>query len=173
MVSLWQLALMFGLMSLMAVGGANVLVPELHRQIVDLHHWMSGGEFATLFALAQASPGPNILIVTLLGWRLAGLAGALVATLAMCVPAGLLAYGVGRVWDAFRDASWRKGIERGVAPITIGLVLGSGYLLSRAADAGWVAVGLTGLTALAAAQGKVNPIWLLAAGGLLGLTGVV
>jgi chromate transporter len=173
MVPLSQLAVMFSLLSLMAVGGANVLLPELHRQVVDLHGWMSSGEFATLFALAQASPGPNVLIVTLVGWRLAGMPGALVSTLAMCLPSSLLAYGFTRVWERFRASPWRRGAERGLAPLTIGLVLGSGYLLSLSADAHWPAFVLSGLTALVAARSSLNPIWLLAAGGALGLVGLV
>lgn len=173
MIPLLPLWWLFCLMSLMAVGGANVLIPELQRQIVDTHHWLSGSEFATLFAIAQASPGPNVLIVTLIGWKLAGLRGALVTTLAMCLPSSLLAYYVGHLWHRFRASPWRRGIERGLAPVTIGLVLGGGFLLSRSADHSWLAYGLTLATAAVAATGRLNPLWLLAAGGALGLAGWV
>ncbi|WP_374348867.1 chromate transporter [Chitinimonas sp.] len=171
--SLLQIALLFGAMSLMAVGGANVLLPELHRQVVELHGWMSGSEFASLFAIAQASPGPNVLVVTLIGWRLAGLPGALVSTLAMCLPSSLLTFAVAKLWQRFKDNPWRRAIERGLAPITIGLVLGSGLLLGRAADHGALAWGLSGATALVASHGKLNPLWLLAAGAACGLAGWV
>jgi hypothetical protein len=75
----------FGLMSLFAVGGANAAIPEMHRVAVDVQHWMTDKQFADVFAISQMSPGPNVLIVTLIGYAVAGVAGALVATLAMCV----------------------------------------------------------------------------------------
>lgn len=76
----------FGLMSLFAVGGANSAIPEMHRVAVDVHRWMTDKQFADVFAISQLSPGPNVLIVTLIGYSVAGIAGALAATLAMCGP---------------------------------------------------------------------------------------
>src|SRR2546427_765571 len=87
----------FGLMSLFAVGGANAAIPEMHRVAVDVQHWMTDKQFADVFAISQMSPGPNVLIVTLIGYAVAGVAGALVATLAMCVPTAVLAYCVSRL----------------------------------------------------------------------------
>lgn len=94
---IWTLAWTFGLMSLFAVGGANAAIPEMHRVAVDVHHWMTDKQFADVFAISQMSPGPNVLIVTLIGYSLAGVAGALVATLAMCGPTAVVAYFVRRV----------------------------------------------------------------------------
>ena len=88
----------FALLSLFAVGGANAAVPEMHRVAVELRHWMTDRQFADLFAIAQVSPGPNVIIVTLIGYQAAGLAGAAVATLAMCGPTCVLAYYMGRTW---------------------------------------------------------------------------
>ncbi len=67
------LLLQFMLLSLMAVGGANVLLPEMHRFAVEGRGWMSSKEFSELFALAQAAPGPNVLFVSVIGWKAAGL----------------------------------------------------------------------------------------------------
>jgi chromate transporter len=86
------LAIQFAVLSLLAVGGANALVPELHRQAIDVHGWMSARQFADMFAIAQVPPGPNVILVTLIGYHVAGLAGALVATAAMCGPSCLVAY---------------------------------------------------------------------------------
>jgi len=109
--ALTQLAIDFSLLSLLRVRGVITVLPEMHRNVVEVHGWMSGAEFAQLFALAQASPGPNILIVSLIGWKVAGLAGAVVATGAVCAPSSLLTYAVSRVWQRFRGArcarSWR------------------------------------------------------------------
>jgi len=162
----------FGL-SLMAFGGANAVVPELHRQVVDVHHWMSGREFAGLFAIAQAAPGPNVMIVTLVGWRVAGLAGALVATIAMCAPSCLLAIGAARVWDRYRETPLRAAIAAGLSPVTVGLVGASAYLLIRAADASMRLALVTAATAVVAYFTRLNPLWCLAAAAALGLTGLV
>ncbi len=91
------LAWTFGLMSLFAVGGANSAIPEMHRVAVDVQHWLSDKQFADVFAISQMSPGPNVLIVTLIGYSVAGVAGALVATISMCVPTAVLAYCVSRL----------------------------------------------------------------------------
>jgi len=170
-VSLMRLFLSCCLFSLMAVGGANALVPEMHRQVVDVNGWMSSTEFASLFAIAQAAPGPNMLIVSLVGWKVAGLPGAVVSTIAMCGPSSILAFGVAKLWERFSASPWRRAIERGLAPVTIGLVLGSACLLAKAADASWAAYALTGLSALLAYRSQLNPIWLLAGGAAIGLTG--
>jgi chromate transporter len=93
---LFTLAWTFALMSLFAVGGANAAIPEIHRIAVDVRHWMTDTQFADVFAISQLSPGPNVLIVTLIGYQVAGIVGALVATLAMCGPTAILAYFVSR-----------------------------------------------------------------------------
>jgi chromate transporter len=162
------LFLQFCLFSLMAVGGANALIPEMHRQVVDLHGWMSSAEFTSLFAIAQAAPGPNVLIVSLIGWKLAGLPGALVCTAGMCLPAAFLAFAVGRLWDRFQHSSWRRAIELGLAPITIGLVLGSGCLLVKAAGSGWPLYAIAVASAALSFRSRRNPLWWLAGAALLG-----
>ena len=87
-------------MSLFAVGGANSAIPEMHWVAVDVHHWMDDRQFADVFAISQLSPGPNVLIVTLIGYSVAGVSGALAATLAMCGPTAILAYYVSRLLRA-------------------------------------------------------------------------
>ncbi|WP_035059675.1 chromate transporter [Andreprevotia chitinilytica] len=173
MSTILQLLATFSMLSFFAIGGANSVLPEMHRQAVDIHHWMSGSEFAALFALAQAAPGPNVLIVSLIGLHVAGLPGVVATTVAMCGPSSLLAYHIGKLWHRFRDAPLRGVILRGLTPITIGLVLGSGYLLTRSADQSWPAYVLTAVTVLLMIHTRLNPLWLLAGGAVLGLLGVV
>ena len=91
---IWTLAWTFGLLSLFAIGGAAAAIPEMHRIAVDLRHWMTDAQFADAFAISRLSTGPNILIVTLIGYQVAGVAGGLVATLAMCGPTAVVAYNV-------------------------------------------------------------------------------
>lgn len=131
--TLLLLALHFGMLSLLAFGGVQTVVPEIHRQAVGVAGWMSTSEFADLFAISQASPGPNMLIVALVGWKAAGLTGAAVATLAMCGPSCVLTFTVNSVWHRFRGARWRAAVQAGLAPVTLGLVLAGGYVLTLAA----------------------------------------
>ena len=105
--TLLALAGYFALMSLFAIGGANSAVPEMYRVAVEVEDWMTDRQFADMFAIAQVTPGPNVIIVTLIGYHVAGVVGALVATLAMCGPTCIFAFYVGGVWDRFKDARWR------------------------------------------------------------------
>jgi len=171
--SLTGLFLRFGLFSLMAVGGATALIPEMHRQVVDLNGWMSNTDFAALFAIAQAAPGPNVIFVSLIGWKLAGIPGALVCTLGMCLPSALLAFGVGRIWDRYRHSPWRRAMERGLAPIPIGLVLGSGCLLVRATGTRWPFLLVAAASAGLSFHSRRNPLWWLAGAALLGGAGIL
>jgi len=167
------LAVDFSILSLLAVGGAVTVLPEMHRSVVVVHGWMSGAEFAELFALAQASPGPNILVVSLIGWKVAGIAGALVATVAVCGPSCLLTFAVSRIWLRLSDAPWRKAIENGLVPVTVGLMLAGGYLITRSADQSIMAFVITAVTAGVVLATRIHPLWLFAAAGLLGLAGWV
>ncbi|MGA0599454.1 chromate transporter [Caulobacter sp. KR2-114] len=163
----------FAILSLMAFGGANAVVPEIQRQAVGVHHWMTDKDFAALFAIAQASPGPNFLIATLVGWKAAGLAGALTATAAMCAPSCLLTYWLVKAWDRYRETRWRNAIAAGVAPVTVGLIASSALVLVRAADHGWKLGIITAATAAVSYFTKYNPLWCLAIAGGLGAVGLL
>ena len=163
----------FGLLSLLAFGGATAVVPEMHRFAVEGHGWMTSAEFADLFALAQAAPGPNMMVVTLIGLRAAGVTGAVIATVAMCLPACVLTFGVTRAMQRFRTSVWRGILQAGLAPVTVGLVLGSGWVLTRAADHTPAAYALTALTVVWMVATRWSPFWLLAIGATLGLAGLL
>ncbi len=160
--SLGTLALHFGLLSMFAVGGANAVIPEMHRQAVELSGWMTDRQFADLFALAQVTPGPNIIIVTLIGFQVGGVAGALVATAAMCGPSCVLTFFAGAAWQRFQEARWRSIVQAGMVPVSVGLVVASAFIVARAAAISWVAVGLTIATALVTFFTRVHPLWMFA-----------
>ncbi len=171
--ALIELAQQFGALSFLAIGGVNAVIPDIHRRVVDVEQWMTNEQFAQAFAISQASPGPNMLIVSVIGWNVHGFLGALVATLAICLPSSVLTYGISHVWNRFRDAPLRSAIQRGLAPVTVGLVLASGFVLVRAADTTWAAYALTGVTTLLALTTRIHPLWFLLAAGGLGAFGVV
>jgi chromate transporter len=163
----------FGLMSLFAVGGANSAVPEMHRIAVDVRHWMSDTQFADIFAISQLSPGPNVLIVTLIGYSVAGVAGALAATLAMCGPTAILAYYVSRLLQRATQSRWPAIIQAALVPLSIGLMGASGLILALTSDRSWMAALVTATAAVLAFATRLNPFWLLLAGGVLGFAGVI
>jgi len=170
---IWTLVATFGLMSLFAVGGAAAAVPEMHRIAVDVQHWMTDKQFTDAFAISQLSPGPNVLIVTLIGYTVAGIYGALAATLAMTLPTALLAYYVSRLLSRPSQSRWPGMIQAALVPLSIGLMAASALILAQATDRTVVAVLLTAAVAVVASLTRANPLWLLLAGGLLGFAGVV
>jgi chromate transporter len=163
----------FGLLAFVAFGGATALLPELHRVVVEQHQWLDGGSFALLYAIAQAAPGPNVLVVTLIGWEVAGLAGALAATLAMCLPMSVVIFVLFRHWHRFRGARWQQAIQLGVAPLAVGLVFSGATLIARAAGLGWAGFLLIALTVWLNLNTRLHPLYWIALGALLGVLGWV
>jgi chromate transporter len=164
-----QIALTCGTLSIVSIGGANAALPEIHRQAVDLLGWMNDETFAHLFAIAQIAPGPNILLVSLIGWHVAGLAGLLVATIAILAPSSLLAFGVGRAVAHWENAVWVRIAKTALAPIGVGLILASGIVAARAADQALLSYAITAASAAFIVLSGRNPLWALAAGALIGL----
>ena len=167
------LALHFALLSLMAIGGVSSVLPDMQRYVVEANHWLSGRQFADAYALGQAAPGPNMMFVTLLGWQLAGWAGAVVATLATICPPILLTLGVTRLSAHNPDAPLGRAIRSGLSPIAIGLTLSSGWILAHSADYDWRSTLLTLLTIALMLRTRLNPVWLIAAGAIAGITGII
>jgi chromate transporter len=163
----------FAVLSLLAVGGANAAIPEMHRVAVETMRWMSDRQFADMFAISQMSPGPNVILVTLIGYHVAGLSGAAVATVAMCGPTCAMAYFVTRVWDRFKQARWRIAIQAGLVPVSLGLIAASAFVLARAADHTVAAGLLTAASVIVAYSTRLNPLWIFALGGILGFAGMI
>ncbi|MEX0841971.1 MAG: chromate transporter [Xanthobacteraceae bacterium] len=171
--TLFSIAIHFGLLSLFAVGGGNSVIPEIHRHAVEVAHWMSDRQFADIFAISQAAPGPNFLITTLIGYHVAGLPGAVVATVAMCGPSSVLAYYVSGTWERFKYARWRIATQNGLIPVSVGLIGATGIIVTQAADHTVLAYAVTAVTAAVTYYTRLSPVWLFAAAGLLGLGGLV
>jgi chromate transporter len=145
----------------------------MHRVAVEVNHWLTDRQFADIYAISQLSPGPNVLIVTLIGYAVAGFGGALVATLAMCVPTAALAYYVSRWLRRSTASRWPAIIQTALVPLSIGLMAASALIVAQAADRNWAAVALTLAVAVAAYATRLNPLWLLLAGGVLGFAGII
>jgi chromate transporter len=165
---LLELALYFCLLSLISVGGIPAILPEMQRYVVDVKAWVAADEFIQLYALGQAAPGPNVLIASLIGWKVAGLGGALVALAAMCGPAAVVAWWVSGIWERFKDSPWRAVVQRAMAPMVVGLILAGGYVLATPGAPDWRMWLIAGLSAAGMLATKLNPLWLLGGGGILG-----
>jgi chromate transporter len=170
--TLLSLAAIFSQLSLLAFGGGNTILPEMQRQVVQVHDWMTKADFSALFALAQAAPGPNMMVVTLIGWHVAGWPGVLVTSIAKFGPSSLVTILALHAWERFKDRPWRRYVQIGLAPITAGLVSASALLIAQASDGTAVLVGITVAVALVSYRTKLHPLWLLAAGALIGLSGI-
>ena len=161
-------------MSLFAIGGANSAVPEMHRFAVDVQHWLTDRQFSDTFALAQLTPGPNVIIVTLIGYHVAGMVGALVTTLAMCGPTCVFAFFVGRASERFKGSVWHGALSRGLDPGHAGA---DGSERHRDRDHVRLQLGrraaITLGTAMTAYFVRVHPLWAFAVAALLGLAGLV
>lgn len=169
--TLTALAVMFSQLSLIAFGGGNTILPEMHRQVTEVHHWLTNADFAALFALAQAAPGPNMMVAPLIGWHVAGLAGMLVSTVAIFGPSSVLTAIALRLWRRFKDNPWRRAVQAGLVPVSVGLVAASALLIVRAADRTWILVAISAGVALVATRTRLHPLWLLAAGAVIGWSG--
>lgn len=171
--TLAQIALLFATLSLLAVGGGNGVLPAMQHAAVDLHHWMTDAQFRDLFAISRAAPGPGSLIVLLVGQSAAGLAGALVAGVAMYTPSCLVVYVCARLWRRFEAASWRRAAERALAPVAVGLTWASGLALllsggheALGAPLSWA---ITGASALVLTLTEASPLPVMAAGAAVAL----
>jgi chromate transporter len=163
-----QIAFYFALLSLVSVGGIPSVMPEMQRLVVDVQGWMSAAVYTQLFAVAQAAPGPNVLVTALIGWKVAGIPGGAVAFTAFCGPAATLAYAIGGYWDRMRDAPWRKTLQRALVPITVGFIVSGGYVLATPNGLSWQSALIAGTAAAILYLSRLNPLWILAGGGLLG-----
>src|SRR4029078_4927673 len=162
------LFLYFALLSLLAVGGVKTIIPEMQRIVVETEAWMSGADFTQVFAISQAAPGPNVLITSLVGFKVAGLPGAFIALAGFCLPAGALAYWIGGVWDRCPDPPGRKLIQCALLPVTVGLVFAGGYLLATPEGLDWRNALIASASAALLFGTRLNPLWIRAGGAIAG-----
>ena len=163
----------FLLLGCVAVGGVSTVMPDMHRYVVDELGLVSAREFADLYALAQAAPGPNALWVTILGLQAAGALGAIATTLGVLIPATALSYIASLLHAKHADAPVALAFRRGLAPVALGFMLASCWLLLLAVGHDWRSYGLAFAALGVAMKTDINPLWLLAAGALLGMVGLV
>ena len=149
----------FAMISLIAIGGVNAVVPAMRHEVVDLLNWMSDATFMQLYAITQITPGPNVVIVSLIGWQMGGMAGLLVATLSMLLPACLLAFVVGRLMSRVAGSKGFRLAQDALVPVAIGLIIAGGLDLAQAAHRGWLTVAISAASMVSILKLGANPIW--------------
>jgi len=164
---LWGLAVNFGLLSLQAVGGGSSVIPQMQRLVEETYR-LSNSEFAQIFSLGQLAPGPNMLMVVVLGDRIAGVVGAIVVLLAFFVPASILCFYAGRIWNKVGDSPWRRSVQAGLAPISIGLMASGVYAIAKTASTTALTIGLALLIFVLILRTKINASLLILACGVFG-----
>jgi chromate transporter len=161
---LLALALVFAPISLVSLGGGPSVFAEMQRQSVEVHGWLSQERFLDLFAVSRAAPGPGSLVAALVGWEAAGFAGALVAALSLYLPSSLLLLAVGHWWRrGGGDAPLRRAVERGLAPVAVGLIFAGVVTLARGDGSGWLGVLTIAACAGALLRGASPYVVMLAA----------
>jgi chromate transporter len=158
----------FLMLSLLSIGGAISTVPEMHRYLVDQHHWLTDGQFSAMVAIAQAAPGPNLLFVAVLGWGIGGALGMSVTMLGILLPSTTLTLAAARWGESRRHTRGVQSFVMGLAPLTVGLVLSTGFLLGKPAYANPWLLATMAATVIICVRTRVSPLWLIAAGGLVG-----
>jgi chromate transporter len=161
----------FLMLSMLAVGGAMATAPDMHRYMVVEHGWLSDAQFTSSIAIAQAAPGPNLLFVAVLGWNVAGIAGTLATMLGILIPSTTLAITATRWGSQRRDSRGVRAFTAGMAPLTLGLLLATGYVLTEPSRHSAGALALVAITVLAVGRFNVSPIWMVALGALVGALG--
>jgi len=162
------------LLAIISFGGVPGVLPDLHDFVVTARAWLTDREFADCFAIVQALPGPNmILMMSFIGWKVGGLPTAISCALVTFVPSCALAYTAFRFWNRFRDVAWQRRVQRGLAPVPIGLVIAGGFVMARTGDSGWLSLAVTGTAIGLMLITRINPLWLVCAGAVLGALGAV
>jgi chromate transporter len=165
---LLNLVIVLAPLSIAAIGGATGIYAPLQHQVVEVRQWLTPREFLDLFAIARVTPGPSSLLATLIGWKLAGFIGAVVATLALYLPSSALCYAVARTWDRYRGKGWHTALEHGLAPVGAGLVFAGVVAILRLGDAGTLSLGIVvAAAALLLWRPRLHPFFLLAGGAAL------
>ena len=170
-----QLALFWHylLLSTFAVGGVPTVIPDMQRYVVEVHPWMSAQQFGEVFALVQVAPGPGVMFVTVIGWLLAGWSGALLLTIAIFLPGIVMTSMMIKFGTLDPRSRFGRAMRRGLAPVTIGLVLASCWVLTTTVNHDARGYVLTALTIALVLKSKLNPLWMIGAGAIVGVVGLV
>jgi chromate transporter len=160
---LLALILVFSPVSLLSFGGGQATIPEIQHQVVTVHGWLSNEQFADLYAISRAAPGPSTLIVALIGWQVYGFLGAVVATLAVFVPSSIVMFASSTWWQSHEKSVVRMAIEQGLAPVAVGLIFAGAVIVLNSAHAGVLALATTAAVCVVQSTTRISTYAIMAA----------
>jgi chromate transporter len=161
-----RLARVFGYLSLLTMGGGMAAFPELQRLTVDVHRWLTAEQLMHFYSVGQLSPGPNMMMVVAVGKFAGGTAGAIAVAVAFFGPTALLALAVGRLWTRLEKWPWRASIQKGLAPVSVGLLLAGCFTMARAAITGLETAAIAATVLFVLLRFKITPALLILGAGL-------
>jgi chromate transporter len=163
------LSRVFAYLSFLTIGGGMAAFPEMKVQIVQVHRWLNEEQLLHIYSVGQMSPGPNMMMVAAIGVLVAGIAGAFTAAIAFFLPTGVLTFVVGRIWTRLANWPWRESIQKGLAPVAIGLAVGGLIIFGKNAINGWITGLLALATFVAVNRTQVNPVFFILGSAVVGL----
>jgi chromate transporter len=168
-MAILQILGVFSMLSILAVGGGAAVLPEMKGLTVGAAPWITADQFGQIYSLGQLAPGPNMLMVSVIGYHVSGFFGAFAALVGFFLPAGLITYYAGKAWDRFAENPWRASLARGLGPVTIGLILAGALSIERTVMAGHGIVPYLIAAAVVAIllRVKINPVFLILGGGVI------
>jgi len=166
--TLLRLLGVFGMLSVLAVGGGLAVLPEMKNLTVEQYHWVTADQFVDFYSLGQMAPGPNMVMVTLIGYKVAGLVGAISVLVAFFLPASILTFGANRLWHRLSAWPWRESIRRGLGPVTVGLMLAGVISIGKVAIDVVGAAVLAVVVAMLVLTTRINPALLILGSAIVG-----
>jgi chromate transporter len=166
-MKLLTLLWVFTLLGLLAVGGGTAVLPEMRHMTVDHFHWLTDNQFRSIYSIGQVAPGPNMMMVMLIGYKLAGFFGAIVVGLGFFLPDCILTLFANRLWVHFAASPWRKAIQRGMAPVVIGLMLAGTMAIARLAVFNLIGAAIAIIVFGTLLWRHVNPALVIMVGGIV------
>lgn len=168
MNQLISLALSFSLLSLLAVGGGTAVLPEM-QTILAQQFGIDHVHFVHIYSIGQIAPGPNMLMVLVIGFQIAGILGAGVVLISFFLPSSILCFYVGRIWGRFAENSWRRSIQNALEPISIGLMSSGVYAVAKSTIVNPITIVLGLISLYLILRTKINPVFVILGSGMLGL----
>ncbi|MEO6847944.1 MAG: chromate transporter [Chthoniobacterales bacterium] len=166
----FQILAVFSLLSILAVGGGTAVLPEMKHLTIEAHPWLTDAEFRDIYSLGQLAPGPNMLMVVVIGFHIAGIAGAMLAFFGFFLPSGLITWGTSRVWDHFEKSPWRECLQKALAPVIVGLMAAGLIAIARTTISNELTIVIAVSTFVLLYFGrKINPALLIIGGGIVGV----
>ncbi len=159
----------FAYLSFLTIGGGMAAYPEMKTLVVNVHHWLTNEQLVHVYSIGQMSPGPNMMMVAQIGELVAGIAGAVAVAIAFFFPTGVLTFAVGRIWNRLANWPWRDSIQKGLAPVAIGMAVAGLISFGKTSVVNWVTLIVALATFYAVVRTKINPALLMLGGAVVGL----